>query len=92
MNKDSLSKKEYEKIHRIYEENGLSILDGAEVYPTDWAFENGVFNEYEIKNDKFVKISNQRNGRNILVIKIGNKQPHSYWAGFWKNLSSQSNQ
>jgi hypothetical protein len=73
----------YHRLRQVFEDAGLVIPDGADVEPTEWAYENGVVRRD--KNARFIKIRNGRDGWNILVRKNRNSQPDSYWAGFWKS-------
>ncbi len=64
---ENLPKKDYQKYHTQFENTGLAIKNGAMIIPTEWAFQNGVFNKqtFQDKKYKFKKIKNsQRNRHN----------------------------
>lgn len=77
------NKKEYYRLHNKYERRGIRIPIGSFVEPTDWAYQNGLFEGRKPKG-KFIKIGNCRDGWRINVRKNGNALANPYWAGFWR--------
>ena len=75
----------YLKLWKRFSLAGIRIPNGARVVPTEWAIQNGVIMREDDR--KYVKVKNRPNTLySIYVRRENNKQPTSYWSGFWKKL------
>jgi len=72
----------YWELKAEYENRGLAVIDGGYIELTDWANQNDV-----LLKGKYKKVRNARDGRCVVVLKDGNKQPEYLWAGFIKDIS-----
>ena len=76
----NIDKPHYEQLHKFYEERGRAIPNGAEIWLSNWGLEN----LRPCKpGSEFLKVRNAKRPGLIIVLKKGNQQPTTYWAGFW---------
>ena len=78
-----IDKTRYLRLWKEHSVRGAKIPDGSVVVPTEWAYQNGVADRFDQR--KYTKVGNvQTRDYSIKILREGNKQPNSYWSGFWR--------